>query len=161
MNRKRIFILQKKAIRTINNSHYNAHPTSLFTSLKILPFEKIIDLNMYLFMHSIYNNYAHASFNNVWPKNDQRNHDHTLRNLTNFYIPLPRNEFFKSSPLYFLPKHWNNLPDEIKCLENRYTFKMSTIENTFRLLQAETLIPPTPNPPLISPRLLPMHWLWP
>lgn len=137
-NINRIFIMQKKAIRIITKSHYNAHTTPLFSSLNILPFEKIIHLNQLLFMHSIHYSYSHTSFNNVWMLNNERNHDHTLRNLNKFYTPFPRFEFFKRSPIYMLPKIWNELPGELRCQSNRYTFKIAVINHLFQLLEEET-----------------------
>ena len=73
-NINRVSILQKKAIRAITNSTYNYHTAPLFLTLKILPFQKIINLNKSLFMHSIHYKYANSSFNDVWTLNNQHNH---------------------------------------------------------------------------------------
>ncbi len=137
-NTNRISILQKKAIRTITNSTYNAHTPPLFLALKILPFEKIILLNQSLFMHTIQYQYCHTSFKDVFVTNNQRNHDHMLRNLNNYYVPFPRYDFFKKSPLYTLPNLWNELPDELKYQSNKYTFKIATINHFFGLIETES-----------------------
>ncbi len=68
----------------------------------------------------------------------QRNTEHTLRNLDNFTIPFPRTEQFKKSPLYFLPKHWNDLPNEDKAQTNRFTFQ-SQIKNSLFQKIADSL----------------------
>ena len=103
-NLNRISVLQKKAIRTITNSPYNAHTAPLFLSLSILPFEKIIMLKNACFMHSIYFKYNSNSFNNIWTLNIHRDIDHSLRNQNHFHLPFPRIDSFKKSPLYSLPK---------------------------------------------------------
>jgi hypothetical protein len=58
----RIFLQQKKAIRIITNSSYNAHTAPLFERLHILPLDKVITQAKLSFMHTIYYEYAPASF---------------------------------------------------------------------------------------------------
>ena len=93
-------------------------------------------------MHSIYFNYNHSSFANVWTLNNQREVDHTLRNQNQFFLQFPRTDNFKKSPLYSFAKLWNDLPGELKGQENPYTFKISTKENLFRQIQAECQLLP-------------------
>jgi hypothetical protein len=54
--------LQKKVIKVITKSAYNAHTEPLFLGSKILPFEKLILQSKLLFMHSVDFNYAPLSF---------------------------------------------------------------------------------------------------
>ncbi len=49
-NKQRIFKIQKKAIRIITGSTYNAHTTPLFLQHNILPYEKLITLSQLMFM---------------------------------------------------------------------------------------------------------------
>ncbi len=139
-NLKRITILQKKAVRAITNSEYNSHTAHLFLKCKIMPFENLLIMQRALFMHSIYHNYQHISFNTMFTKNQIRDHDHTLRNLNNFYLPQPHTDAFKRSPSYLLPKTWNELPDETKCLSNRYTFKIALKNNIFGQLETDSQV---------------------
>lgn len=136
-NIKRISILQKKAIRIINLAKYNEHTAPLFYNSKILPFEKLIELNKLLFMHSIHFNYCHSSFLNIWPKNNLRVTDHSLRNQTDFILPFPNTDNFKRFPLYDFPKSWNNLYPELKCQHNRFTFKIALINKIFENIYLE------------------------
>ena len=136
-NINRILKLQKKAIRTITNSNYNAHTQPLFLKLNILPFDKMLTLNRSVFIHSIYHKNHHISFLNTWILNQQRETEHTLRNQNLFQLPFPRTEQFKKSPLYFLPKSWNDLPNELKCQENPFTFKIALKNHLYRQLEAE------------------------
>ena len=136
-NLNKIITLQKKAIRSITNSPYNSHTGPLFLQLKILPFEKLLYWSRAMFIHSIYFKYNHMSFNNIWIINQQRDIEHSLRNQNLFHLPFPRTEQFKKSPLYFLPKTWNDLPIELKCQENPFTFKIATKNYLFNLLALE------------------------
>ena len=116
--------MQKKAIRLITFSNYNAHTEPLFKHLKILPFEKILYESKMKFMHSIYNNTAPPSFNNIWLKNTIREQQYDLRNQDNFIIPKPRFEGFKKYPLYSFEKTWNESGD-LRLYNNFTTFKIS------------------------------------
>jgi hypothetical protein len=113
---------QKKAIRIISNSGYNAHTAPLFNSLDILPLAKVITQAKLTFMHSVYYGHAPTSFANTWQTQAQRNPDLNLRNATDIYIPFPRIDLFKRLPLYSLPNTWNS-HDTVRYYANRTTFK--------------------------------------
>jgi hypothetical protein len=122
-SKNRIEKVQKKAIRIITNSAYNAHTLPLFLELGILPFNKLIQFSQLLFMHAVEYKYAPPSFNEIWMKNGERDPEIELRNANEFYLPMPRTETFKKSTYYALPSVWNDLPQEIKLQQNRITFK--------------------------------------
>ena len=121
----KITLLQKKAIRVITKSNYNAHTGPLFKSLNILTYESIILQAKLSFMHSVFHNYAPKSFNNVWEKrSDTLTNNHMLRNVNDYTLPHPRTEQFKKLTLYSLPNAWNTA-DDFKLQPNRTTFKIS------------------------------------
>ena len=106
----KIAIMQKKAIRTITNSKANSHTEPLFSSLKILPYHKIIYKAQLLFFHSIHHNYAPSTFINSWKKNSDRNTYHELRNANEYQIPPERLTFFTRFPLYTLYQKFGTMP---------------------------------------------------
>jgi len=132
-NKNRLSKVQKKAIRVITNSNYNAHTAPLFVENKILPFEKLLKQGLLNFMHSIHFNYAPKSFEDVWNQNVDRNLNVTLRNDENYRVPIPRTEFFKKMPLYTLPNAWNSAGNLI-LLENKTTFKIAVKNELFEEL---------------------------
>ncbi len=134
-NINRIKKIQKKAIRTITKSNYNAHTEPLFNRENILSYDNLVYLNSALFMHSIVYDYAPKAFENVWIKNDARNIDYELRQNNIFELPYPRIELFKKSPVYSLSNLWNNLDDN-KYQMNRYTFKIAIRNNLTGLYNA-------------------------
>jgi len=121
-NFNRLEKIQKKAIRIITESPYNAHTQPLFFSNKILPLEKIVKQGKLLFMHSVFYKYSPMSFQNVWQKNSDRQISQNLRNENEFTLPIPRIEQFKKFPLYSLPQEWN-AAEELVYYQNRVTFK--------------------------------------
>ncbi len=120
----KITIIQKKAIRIITKSNYNAHTEPLFKSLNILTYENIVLQAQISFMHSVYHNYAPKSFSNVWEKRSDNLENHVLRNVNDFSIPYPRTEQFNKLTLYALPNAWNSTGD-YKLQPNRIIFKSS------------------------------------
>jgi len=121
-NQNKLAKIQKKAIRIMTNSRYNAHTQPLFINHKILPLDKILKSGRLTFMHSVYYDYAPKSFMNTWQKNEERLGDYNLRNDDLYMLPVPRIEFFKRMPIYSLPVEWNNA-EELKYYENKITFR--------------------------------------
>ena len=136
-NIKRICTLQKKAIRIITSSKYNAHTAPLFNELKIMPFDYIIQLQNLKHMHSIVYEYAHESFAGIWTRNINRLTEHNLRNNDDFTLPAPHYENFKRYPLYSFPFAWNNLGD-VKLQRNKTTFRIALTDQLFDQLVSPT-----------------------
>ena len=136
-NIKRICTLQKKAIRIITSSKYNAHTAPLFNELKIMPFDYIIQLQNLKHMHSIVYEYAHESFAGIWTHNINRLTEHNLRNNDDFTLPAPHYENFKRYPLYSFPLAWNNLGD-VKLQRNKTTFRIALTDQLFDQLVSPT-----------------------
>jgi hypothetical protein len=130
-NLKRLFTLQKRAIRLINKAPFLAHTSDLFKTSKILPLEKMIEQGKLHFMHSIEYGYCPQSFSNLWIKNFEWTPNANLRNANDFYIPTARVDSFKRIPIYSFPLAWNNLTDEIKFQFNKYTFRKTLKECLF------------------------------
>jgi hypothetical protein len=122
-NKQRIAKIQKKAIRIMTGSAYNAHTAPLFLFHNILPYEKLIIFSQLNFMHSVEYGYAPRSFENTWVKNNNRDVNRELRNANDFELTQPRTETFKKSTFYSPPNEWNNLIPEIKFQQNKTTFK--------------------------------------
>jgi hypothetical protein len=120
--------LQKKAIRVMTKSSYNAHTDPLFIANKILPLDKLLLQNKLLFFHSIEYKYALRSFDNIWSKNTERELDYNLRNADLYTIPVSRIELFKKIPLVSLPTAWNELYEGLRYQHNRITFKIALFD---------------------------------
>ena len=96
--------MQRKAIRTITKSSYNANTQDLFQSLEILPVEQLISYTQGLLIHSIYHKQSPSSLHNAWTLNYQRNEGPNLRNCNEFHVPLARSDQVKKLTLFSLPK---------------------------------------------------------
>ena len=104
---KKTITLQKKAMRMITNSNYNEHTYPIFKKLKILPYLSLFRLANLKFMHSIYYNYAPRTFKDTWKINEERNVPYNLRTAKSFIIKKANFKNLDRSPLFTLPKTWN------------------------------------------------------
>ena len=135
-NIQKIAVMQKKAIRSITNSKSHSHTDPLFSSLKILPYHKIIYQSQLTFFHSIHNKYAPSSFNNVWQTNSERNPTYSLRNANEYFVPPANLTFFERFPLHTTL----NNAGTITLYKNLTTFKIAL--NFDLLNDNEAIIPP-------------------
>ena len=78
--------MQRKAIRTITKSTYNANTQDLYQSLEILPVEQLISFTQGLLIHSIYHKQSPPSLHNAWTLNNMRNEGRNLPNFNEFYV---------------------------------------------------------------------------
>ena len=70
-NLRRLVILQKRIIRIINKSHFNAHTDPIFKDLGILKFNDIHLLQLGQFMYSCKNSFLPPRFNNNFSQSTQ------------------------------------------------------------------------------------------
>jgi hypothetical protein len=111
---KRIFILQKRAIRLITGNASRAHCRELFKEESILPFPCV-----YIFetlLHAFRNK---SNFNLLGAS-----HEYNTRKGNNtLSVPIHRTALFEKSPNYMAVKLFNKLPDTFKEIKKIGTFK--------------------------------------
>ena len=78
-NLRRLVILQKRIIRIINKSHFNAHTDPIFKDLGILKFNDIHLLQLGQFMYSCKNSFLPPRFNSNFSQSNQF-HSYNTRN---------------------------------------------------------------------------------
>jgi Reverse transcriptase (RNA-dependent DNA polymerase) len=140
-NAKKIFILQKKAIRIVANVKYNAHTGPLFVNLRILPYPQLQKQFILSFMHGIEYEYGPRTFRENWPKNGQRNLSYELRNGEDLTIPRCNKESLKKAPFFNFPRCWNALNINVKLQNNPVTFKFTLLNHLFEELIIENELP--------------------
>ena len=140
-NIDKISKLQKKAIRIATHSQYNAHTAPLLAQHNILPYKDMITQAQLHFMHSIHYNYAPSIFTGLWPRNTDRNIEHSLRNAHEYTIPRANYAFYKKTPPHSFAQAWNTAP----------TARYHSNPTTFRIqLKHELLQPYLQQAPLPS-----------
>ena len=138
------FTLQKKAIRLIGFSHYQAHSSPLFKNLKILKLTDIVKSNNVLFTHNTLNNKSPTTFNDYF-KIKQIHHQHmTTNNLSSTYSipkgslekPNYNTKSGKSSIKYICSDNWNSV---LKELSIKFPEKYSSSENWLQSTKINSL----------------------
>ena len=109
-NLNRLFLKQKMALRIVHNSSFNAHTEPLFKKSNILPLPKLIEYFKLQFMQRYIIHETPSSFDNMWQKNEERRRhlEHSLRNMSDFFIPPSRLVSTDNFPLVLFPQLWNN-----------------------------------------------------
>ena len=118
-NIDRINTLQKRAMRCIFNTKYNAHTDPIFHKLQVLKFNDLLDLNEIRFVHKFIYMKLPSSFDNFFSK--LPNFD---RNLSLCTVQL-KNIHLKTFPSFSMPLRWNSLPLNIKRISSASKFKKS------------------------------------
>ena len=108
-NNKRIFKLQKRAIRLINCANYNTEALPLFIKDNILQINDIITLKELIFYYKISNHLVPSFFISFTPVTISSTHDHYTRS-TSFVVPFVRKERCRRKLRIKMIKTLNNTP---------------------------------------------------
>ena len=105
-----LVVLQKKAVRLINNSEYRDHTAPIFHSLKLLPVSKVFHLNCLVFIYKcLFNNSSpmmkHKILKNCPTHEQDTRYRHQIR------PPRARLELCRKSYLNQSICFWNNLDE--------------------------------------------------
>ena len=124
-NLRRLVILQKRIIRIINKSHFNAHANPIFKDLGTLKLNDIHLLQPGQFMYSCKNSVLLPRFNNNFSRCNQF-HSYNTRNSQAYRLPYCRTNTKKFSPFFQGPKFFNSLDNEVINSQSLSSFKKKT-----------------------------------
>ena len=105
---------QKKVIRIITNSNYNAPTKSLFTKLKILDLNNLYSLNIGKFMYKVKTESLPTTLNNNMYTLNSAIHDHNTRQRNNIFIQHRRTRKASQQINHKGPNIWQSIPNNIK-----------------------------------------------
>ena len=110
---QRVFVLQKRALRTICRKNPRESCRPLFEQLKILtvPCVYILECNMFV-----------KKYSELFDKNEEV-HSHDTRSKSDLRVLRHSSSLFSKSPQYRLRMLYNKLPQEIKIVKDIYEFK--------------------------------------
>ena len=112
-NMGRIAKLQKKAMRYITCSKYNAHTTPIFRDLKLLKLEDIFKVSLLKFYFRYENNQLPTYFSNMLlPENVE--HDHFTRQHDQDRRQKPKHSSTEKTLRHYLPTFLEGIPQDIK-----------------------------------------------
>ena len=126
-NLNRIYYLQKRAVRAVTNSEYQAHTAPLLSKLEILDIFQVNTLDTAKFMFRYHNNLLPPLFRNLFITNGQV-HRYDTRTASNHRLHSCLTNIKKSTILYQGPRIWNCLPASVKNLFSFSIFKNKVLE---------------------------------
>uniref|UniRef100_A0A672FF89 Reverse transcriptase domain-containing protein n=1 Tax=Salarias fasciatus TaxID=181472 RepID=A0A672FF89_SALFA len=115
-----IFILQKRAIRIITNSHYREPSNPLFIKLKVLKFPDIVDLSILKIMYKAKWNLLPVNLQNIFEIRTRR---YNLKGTDVFKKPRFRTKIKERNIVVKGVNLWDALKQEIKECKTIITFK--------------------------------------
>ena len=113
-NLQRIYLLQKRAVRTISKVDYKASSKPLFANLKILDVFSIYSLQVSSFMYLYHNDALPIAFTQIFQTGNQI-HQYIQQDTLTFTGLIPVEQILKKISILFQgPRIWNSLPNNIK-----------------------------------------------
>ena len=107
-----ISLLQKRVVRIINRSDFDAHTDPIFKQLHIMKFHNICSLQMGQFMFSYKHGLLPVNFDSFLILNSEI-HNYLTRNTKSFQLPLCWTNICQFSIWCQGPKFFNSLEHEI------------------------------------------------
>jgi hypothetical protein len=107
-----LYLKQKRAIRAITFSKWNAHTKPIFYKLKLLPVYDINKLQVYCFVHKAINGNLPDQFNCLFSLNSSV-HDHHTRQSSQIHIIHSRIRARRYSIKIHGSRLWNSLDKNI------------------------------------------------
>ena len=118
---QKIFVIQKKAIRAVNNLDYNSHTTAFFKDMTALKLADIYNLQIATFMHKLLYDKSDPELENILVCSSNL-HDYHTRNNNKLIIPRCNRNKSKFGIHYRGTKVWNSLPENIRETQNLRKF---------------------------------------
>jgi len=128
----RILKLQKRIVRILNISKYNAHTEPIFKTLKLLKVTDILKLQELKFYYKYENNKLPYYLQNLPFKTNINTHNHVTRAQHKIHLAYtPNHEYAKKCIRYDVPNVFNSTPTEIK--EKIYTHSLQGFARYIKL----------------------------
>ena len=118
----KIFIIQKKGIRAINDLEYNEHTNEYFKSNQILKLQNQFQLQLLVYIYKLFNSNIDPSISSNFNLNSSIHH-HFTKSSNEFNVARINKSRTKFCIGHDGIKLWNNIPDNIKTSKSLYKFK--------------------------------------
>ena len=113
VNCSRIKKLQKKAVRVIYNSKYNAHTSNIFKQLNLLKIGDILTIEQMKFYHKYTHNKLPQYLQDIPIRINMNLHTHNTRQANEIHILRIHHEFARRLIRNSIPYTINNLPEQV------------------------------------------------
>ena len=101
-----VTLLQKRAMRAVCYTKYNAHTEPLFQMCNVLKFNDLYETKLLIFYHKLMNNNTSSNFLNFKPTISKANERYIIRS-PKYILPSHNHEYIKLTCRYQLPSLLN------------------------------------------------------
>ena len=119
----KLFIVQKRAIRVINNKHYRYHTDPLFKTDKIIKIYDLYLLHVSSFMHDFTYHKLPISFDTFIIQENETNYSIITRQQDRLYKTRPRTNFSSKLPKHTFVNIWNDIDIPTQRIISKIKFK--------------------------------------
>ena len=126
----RISKLQKRALRIMTNSRYNAHTEPLFKQLHLLKVKDIFDVQCLKFWYKFVNNELPNYFRNMFTYNHEL-HDFETRNRDRLHLYQTRTSGARNVLRHHIPELLNRFPQHL--IDKMKTHSMYSVAHHIKL----------------------------
>ena len=110
----RLFNLQRKALRLINTSKFNAHTEPLFLKYNLLKLPDLCTLHEMRFCYRLENKMLPSYYScSIFTKNNSV-HSYDTRNNDDYQLPSHKHSYVQRTLRYRIPDIYNSMEDNIK-----------------------------------------------
>lgn len=100
-------LLQKRAIRLINNANYNSHTDPLFRGSRVMKLSDLVEYQAALFAFDFKAHNLPVSFNESYTFNRDLPFSRVTRQSDHLHVAKAYNVFAGRLPLFSIPRAWN------------------------------------------------------
>ena len=122
-NFDRVFLAQKKAIRIVNHSHYNAHTEPIFKQQKLLKLKDLYNHQLLKFYYKLTNNKLPFYFNSMSVVPSGNIHEYNIRSKDKFFVRRVNHSFAKLCIRYELVQYLNKMPKNVIDKVHTHSFR--------------------------------------
>ena len=128
-----LMLVQKRAIRIINNASYFSHTGPKFKKSGILKLHDLFVYQSLLFVHDYLSNKLPNSFNGCFPTNRDMPSSRTTRQSSLLHVPKYPLKFSQRQPIGFLPSLWNKwtklIPEKVSRSQAKKIIKTTLLQD--------------------------------
>ena len=124
-----LFIIQKKAIRLVSNSHPFSHADPIFARLGLLKVHDLLSLERIIFAWKLKNRSQPVSFNSDFLEDQSEENMGRRDDPNNFTMPTTEFKLLARTPAILICYDWNNLEPHLKTIGDLNILKNEFIKS--------------------------------
>ena len=119
---ERVLLIQKRAVRNVNNAPFRAHTDVLFYNNKFLKIQDIYHLHLGVIMYELSRHTLPSAISTIFVRNSGV-HSYKTRQASHLHLTFSRTQFMLRSLVCTGPRFWNSLNQNITSAQNLHNFK--------------------------------------